>query len=205
MPYCPYITGAVTVKVNLRDGDGFQTLGYSPDGVSVEEMFYKNDIYSDRMGGTSGPPIDRQYLGKSARIPLQLVEYDLDVVKKLRMAQRSENWSAHVMGEIVDIGGLTTCGNRAFQILLTGASDVVAVAADANAIVMTLLNYPNCWFDGPVRFPIGSKNTVFEFDVVAHPWTTNTAVSGDGKTRLFMQNNHLVTNLQTYAGTSQTA
>jgi hypothetical protein len=196
----------VLVKVNLRDGGGFVNLGYTAEGVQPEEQFFTNPIHSDQYGGTAGPPVDKQFMGKSAKISLSLVEYNLAVVKKMREGQASTNWSTGAAGTLVNIGGLITCGKRAFQILLVGAADTAAVAADAGAIVIAdNLNYPNCWYSGPVRFPIGSKNTVWDFDIEATPFTTDTTQSGDGKTYLWMQNNHLVTNFATYAGTTQSA
>lgn len=200
--YCPYVTGPVLVKVNLRDGSGFVNLGYTTEGVQLEETFYTNPIHSDQYGGTSGPEVDRQFMGKSAKINLSLVEYNLDVVKALREGQASTGWPTGVPGQITGIGGLVTCGNVGFQILLIGSLDTAALAANAGATTLTAeaLNFPNCWYDGPVRMPIGSKNTVFDFDIKATPWTTDTTQSGDGKTRLWMQNNHLVTTLATYAG-----
>lgn len=201
--FCPYVTGPVLVKVNLRDGAGFVNLGYTAEGVQVEEQFYTNPIHSDQYGGTAGPEVDRQFMGKSAKINLSLVEYSLAVVKKMREGQASTNWSTGNPGTIVNVGGLVTCGNTAFQLLLIGALDTAAIAANAGATVLAdYLNFPNCWYDGPVRYPIGSKNTVFDFDVKATPWTTDTTQSGDGITRLWMQNNHLVTTLHNYAGSA---
>ena len=202
--YCPYVSGPVLVKVNLRDGNGFVNLGYTAEGVQPEETFFTNPIHSDQYGGTAGPAVDKQFMGKSAKIGLSLVEYNLAVVKKMREGQASTNWSTGAAGTLVNIGGLLTCGKRSFQILLVGAADTAAVAADAGAVVIAdNLNYPNCWYSGPVRFPIGSKNTVWDFDIEATPFTTDTTQDGDGKTYLWMQNNHLVTNFATYAGSTQ--
>jgi hypothetical protein len=203
--FCPYVSGPVLVKVNLRDGAGFVNLGYTAEGVQPEEQFFTNPIHSDQYGGTAGPPVDRQFMGKSAKISLSLVEYNLAVVKKMREGQASTNWTTGAAGTLTNIGGLITCGKRAFQILLLGAADAAAFAADANAVVVANnLNYPNCWYSGPVRFPVGAKNTVWDFDVEAFPFTTDTTQSGDGKTYLWMENTHLVTNFATYAGTTQT-
>jgi hypothetical protein len=210
--FCPYVSGPVLVKVNLRDGNGFVNLGYTAEGVQPEETFFTNPIHSDQYGGTAGPAVDRQFMGKSAKISLSMVEYSIAVIKKMREGQASTNWTTGAAGTITNIGGLVSCGKRAFQILLIGAADVAAeaaaVAANVGAGVTPLiavnLNYPNCWYSGPVRFPIGAKNTVWDFDIEALPFTTDTTQSGDGKTYLWMENAHLVTNFATYAGTTQT-
>ena len=202
--YCPYVSGPVLVKVNLRDGNGFVNLGYTTEGVQVEEEFFTNPIHSDQYGGTAGPPVDKQFMGKKAKIGLSLVEYSLAVVKKMREGQASTNWTSGDPGTLTNIGGLLSCGKRSFQILLVGAADTAAVAADAGAVgVAANLNYPYCWYAGPVRFPIGSKNTVWDLDIEATPFTTDTTQSGDGKTYLFTENNHLVTNFATYTGITQ--
>jgi hypothetical protein len=204
--FCPYVSGPVLVKINLRDSNGFVNLGYTTEGVQMEETFFTNPIHSDQYGGTAGPPVDKQFMGKTARISLSLAEYSMAVVKRMREGQSSVNWTTGAAGTLQNIGGLLSCGKRAFQILLIGAADTAATAADAGAsTIATNLNYPNCWYSGPVRFPVGSKNTVWDFDIEATPFTTDTTQSGDGKTYLFLENNHLVTNLATYAATTQTA
>jgi hypothetical protein len=209
--YCPYVSGPVLVIVNLRDGNGWVNLGYTSEGVQIEEEFFTNPIHSDQYGGTAGPPVDRQFMGKKAKISLSMVEYSITVVKKMREGQAGFNWSTGAAGELTNIGGLLSCGRRAFQVRLVGqadtAAEAAAVAANAQAgatpLIAVSLNYPNCWYSGPVRFPIGAKNTVWDFDIEAMPFTTDSSQSGDGKTYLFMENNHLVTNMATYAGTTQ--
>jgi hypothetical protein len=211
--FCPYVSGPVLVKINLRDSNGFVNLGYTTEGVQMEETFFTNPIHSDQYGGTAGPPVDRQFMGKTARISLSLAEYSMAVVKRMREGQSSVNWTTGAAGTLQNIGGLLSCGKRAFQILLIGAADTAAEAAAVaggatagNTPLMAVnLNYPNCWYSGPVRFPIGSKNTVWDFDIEATPFTTDTTQSGDGKTYLFLENNHLITNLATYAAITQTA
>jgi len=205
--YCPYVSGPVLVKVNLRDGAGWQNLGYTTEGVQVEEHVHTNPIHADAYGGSAGPEVDRQFLGKSARISLSMPIYSLTVMKKMRESQASTNWSSGDPGTLVNIGGLITCGNTGFQLLLQGSIDQVAVAANPAASVMAKwLNFPNCWYDGPIRYTIGAKNTVFDLDIKATPFTSDaTNQGGDGLTRLWMENENLVTNMGTYAGTSQAA
>jgi hypothetical protein len=126
------------------------------------------------------------------------------VAKKLRESQASTNWSTGAAGTLTNIGGLVSCGKRAFQVLLIGAADTAAIAADAGAAVLAdNLNLPNCWYAGPIRFNLASKNTTIDFDIEALPFTTDSTQSGDGKTYLWMQNAHVVTNFATYAGTTQ--
>lgn len=199
--FCPYVPGPVEVKVNLRNGDGLQTLGYTIEGVQVEESPFLTPVHSDRYGGTAGPPIDRIWLGKSARLSLQMVEYKLSLMKELRDLQDATGYTSHAAGEIVDIGTLLTCASRSWQIVLVGSRDTAAVAADANAIVMTTLNFPNAFVEGPINYNLSSKNTVFNLDILALPWTSDTAQSGDGLTRLYLQAATVINNLMTYDAT----
>jgi hypothetical protein len=202
--FCPYVSGPVLVKVNLRDTNGFVSLGYTTEGVSIEETVFTNPIHSDQYGGTAGPAVDRQFMGKSVKLSLSIVEPAMAVAKKLRESQASTNWSTGAAGTLTNIGGLVSCGKRAFQVLLIGAADTAAIAADAGAAVLAdNLNLPNCWYAGPIRFNLASKNTTIDFDIEALPFTTDSTQSGDGKTYLWMQNAHVVTNFDTYAGTTQ--
>jgi hypothetical protein len=203
--FCPYVSGPVLVKVHLRDGNGFVNLGYTTEGVQVEETFFTNPVHSDQYGGTAGPAVDRQFMGKSAKLSLSLVEPNMAVAKKLREGQASTAFSTGAAGTLVDIGGLVTCKNASFQILLIGAADTAAqVAAEGGADVLAdFLNFPNCWYSGPVRFNLAAKNTTIDFDIEALPFTTDTTQSGDGKTYLWTQNSHLILNMATYAGTDQ--
>ena len=51
-------TGSVLAKVQLdpenASPNAFVELGYSEDGFSISERPLLNDVYSDRLGGTSG-------------------------------------------------------------------------------------------------------------------------------------------------------
>lgn len=206
--YCPYVSGPVLVKVNLRDGLGFQNLGYTADGVQLEETFLTNPIYADQYGGNAGPEVDRQFMGKTARVGLSLTTYSMSVVKKMVEGQAATNWAFHLPGTIVDIGALITCGNSSIQVLLLGEADVKAeatavsasVAAGTTPLVAVNLNLPNCWYDGPVKFPIGSKNTVFDFDLKVTPFTTDPTRTANASTEtiLWMENPNRINNLATY-------
>lgn len=180
--WCPYVSGPCLVKVNLRDGNGVVDLGYTAEGVQVEEQLFEQPIHSDRYGGSAGPPVDKQWFGKSARIPLQLVEYDLAVVKLMRQITIASTWSTmDDEGGIVDIGALTSCTNQSWQVILVGS-------LDSTSSHMTPLNFPNCFPTGAIRYPLGAKNTIFDIDLHAIPFTTDTAQSGDGKTYLWLNN-----------------
>ena len=204
--FCAYVSGPVQVRINLRDGEGFQILGYTTEGVDVQHNAFTNPIYSDEYGGNAGPPVERQFMGASIKLSMQIVRGDIALWKKIREMQSSENWSSGAAGTLSNVGGMMTCGNTTMQILLIGSADTAATAASAGAATLaTFFNVPNCWFDGPVSYTLASKNSVLSLDLLGLPFTSDTTQSGDGKTYLFTENNHLITNMATYAGTAQTA
>ncbi len=204
--FCAYVSGPVAVNVNLRDGNGFVALGWTVDGVDVQHNPFTGPIHSDEYGGTAGPPVDRQFFGASIKLGLNMVRFDVAVAKRLREMQASNNWATGAAGTLNNLGGMLTCGRRSIQVLLVGQADTAATAASASAPTLaTFFNVPNCWFDGPVSYNLASKNTVFTLDLLGLPFTSDTAQSGDGKTYLFLENNHLITNFATYAGSAQTA
>ena len=45
-----------------------ETLGYTQNGVQIEEELYTGDVKGDENGGEEGPPIDVQYFGEVHRV-----------------------------------------------------------------------------------------------------------------------------------------
>jgi len=190
----PYVAGPVIVQVNLRDGNGLVSLGYSADGIQVSDRQHYGDIHSDRYGGQQGPPIDRQFFGRSAVIPLQLSEFEPVVARRLR------NMLFGTPAGVNVVGCPLTADGKTFQVILTGSKDAAALVADANAETLTPLNYPNCFLEDPVDVPVGSKNTILGLNIVAHQWTSDTAQSGDGVTRLYLdRSTEVIADLAAYS------
>lgn len=75
--------GACALKVDTGTSHALETLGYSDDGVQIEEhgMFY--DIPGDQNGGEGGVPIEKQFLGEQHFIRATLTKYDPAIVAKL--------------------------------------------------------------------------------------------------------------------------
>ena len=200
MAIAPYVAGPCLVRVNLRDGDGIQNLGYSVDGIEPQITPMYRDIYSDRSGGQESAPLLRQFLAASARIPLQLVDFEPVLLRKLQKLVVNDGAAgpgARLPGELPPPGCLTGATTSSFQLILQGACDATALAADApagsgdtyvedGAQVLSPINFLNCFFEGPMTIPMGSKNTIVSFEVMALPTTSVVASSGDGKTRLYI-------------------
>ena len=200
MAIAPYVAGPCLVRVNLRDGDGIQNLGSSVDGIEPQITPMYRDIYSDRSGGQESAPLLRQFLAASARIPLQLVDFEPVLLRKLQKLVVNDGAAgpgARLPGELPPPGCLTGATTSSFQLILQGACDATALAADApagsgdtyvedGAQVLSPINFLNCFFEGPMTIPMGSKNTIVSFEVMALPTTSVVASSGDGKTRLYI-------------------
>jgi hypothetical protein len=205
MAVAPYVSGPVLVKVNLRDGAGVVNLGYTADGVEWQMIPKYRDIYSDRAGGTEGSPIVKQFLSAEARIPLQLVEFEPIVLRKMMhiiVNNGAAAASGRIAGELPQGGCLSGLTTSSFQVILVGACDATALAADApagtgstydadGAQVLTPVNFLNCFYEGPMTFPVGSRNSMPSFDILALPTTSDTTnnPAGDGKTRIFIPRN----------------
>ena len=198
----PYVSGPVLVKVNLRDGNGLLPLGYTEDGIQVQHIPMYRDIFSDRNGGVEGSPIDRQFMSEQARLPIQLVEFEPQIMRRMLhiiAGDGSLGETTREIGELPPAGGLQAAENVAFQVVLIGSKDQAALVTDpvtstagndtdSGAQVITPLNYLNCFFDGPIEMMAGSKNSMPSFEFRAFPITAD-GVGGDGKQRLFITRN----------------
>lgn len=70
----PYYDGPAEVKTDAAGS--LATLGYSEDGVQVENQDFTLNVHGDQNGGTDGPPIDVQLLGQIFLIRLTLTKFD---------------------------------------------------------------------------------------------------------------------------------
>jgi hypothetical protein len=192
----PYVTGPCQIKVNFRDGNGLQWLGYSENGIEVQENFLYVDVNSDRYGGTSGAPIDRQFMGATARIPVQLSEFDpevLDTCRKYLPTNGAGGETTLANGELPAAGCLVAAENQSLQVVLVGLKDAAALVADANALTLSPLNFLNCFYDGSSRINIAARHAMPAFDFLALPSTAD-GTTGDGKTRLYVPRSQTVYN-----------
>jgi hypothetical protein len=204
----PRVTGPAVVKVNFRTAgtNVWTTLGYTVDGVSPTFQSFDVDVYSDRLGGSQGVPVDKQKMGALAKIPLQLVEFNETALKQLLQFQTAvPNVSAGVAtpltaGRIGNIGCLQSQKGATVQLLVLGAKDEAELADDAGAVTLTPINFPNCFLDEPFEIPVGSKNTIVSLGFTALPFTAwDTANIGSGNTWLYIGGTTLVERLERYA------
>jgi hypothetical protein len=84
MPSFLRVNGYATIGVaaaNTSTINGFSELGWTVDGVEIAETHYAEDVYTDRLGGHI--PEDIQNFGSEARITLDLIKYDLDILRDI--------------------------------------------------------------------------------------------------------------------------
>lgn len=75
------VPGPVLIKIDA--GAGLESLGYSVNGIEIEEHPFYGDVPGDQNGGDEGPPIDIQYFGEIHRLHIELSNWDAAVAAKL--------------------------------------------------------------------------------------------------------------------------
>lgn len=201
------VTGPVKVSVNLRTASTnvWTELGYTSEGVETRLISPHRPVYSDRMGGSEGVPIDYQQMGQMAKVSLQLVEFNHNALLALKQAH---NATADVatgvrtditQGKISNLGCLITQKGASLQFILEGQKDTAELGGGA-AITLTPMNFPNCVIDEDIVIPTGSKNSVVTMGFTAFPFVGwDTGNSGAGNTWLYNQSTTLISRLERYA------
>lgn len=157
---CTQVAGPVGVWVDTDAGHALQHLGWSVDGVQIQEIPYITGIPSDLNGGTDGPPVDFQVYPSQHRIILDLNIFDPLVEAKVALRV---NPAASVSPTV---GMLIGCSGQYYRVLLYGANFV--------------RNYPYCVPMEPIDFNIGSKFTRKQITFMANTiggllWNTTAA------------------------------
>lgn len=115
------VSGAVLVKVGPQGcaDENLTALGYTANGVRVQEEDFCEEIHSDEQGGEAGPPVELLYHGKRIRVTLELVKWDALVADQLaaRLAVTTPEPGKQYEAGIVMIGGM-----KAFRLVLKCAN-----------------------------------------------------------------------------------
>lgn len=111
------VAGAVLVKVGTGSASALESLGYSINGVDIQEDVYTGDVPGDQNGGDSGPPIEIQYFGEVHRISLDLSKYDPAIAAKIQ-----PKYKGGTAGVVGTPGSLFFAAGTYFRLLLLGTN-----------------------------------------------------------------------------------
>ncbi len=135
---CNNVAGKVQVWVDTGVGNSLEFLGYTINGVEIEEMTFMSNIPSDEQGGTEGPPADIQHMGDLHYIRLELGQYFDTVLAKIRARLKGATEGASITP-----GTLIRCGGYTFRVLLFAPNYV--------------RNYVACIPRGAMRVNVGTQ------------------------------------------------
>jgi len=78
MPEAVQVCGAAAIRIGDEGAAlaSLSLLGYTRNGVEMTSEGYFLNVPGDQNGGDDGPPIDVQYLGETARIRVELTNWD---------------------------------------------------------------------------------------------------------------------------------
>jgi hypothetical protein len=164
------VTGPCNAKIQLDPTNvtpnAFVELGFSEDGFQVTERPMMNDVFSDRNGGTSGEPVDVQYMGMVATIRGKLTDFDLTQLKRLRQIATK---TALVDGQVPEPGCLLVAEGEIFRLLLEGTKDAAAIVAGGTlGDYITPLNFRSVLIRDAIDYNIGSRVAAVELVMTAY-------------------------------------
>lgn len=118
------VAGLVTIQVDTGSSHALETLGYSVNGVDIEENIFTLDVQGDEHGGDSGPPIDVQYLGQVDTVRMELSKWDDAILDKIRARLWNSGFTTPAAGQVLsaDIGSLFFGGSKFFRLVLDAAN-----------------------------------------------------------------------------------
>lgn len=110
------VAGPVLIKVNTGSAGGLADLGYSANGVNIDEQDFNENVPGDENGGDAGPPIDVLHHGQIHIIQMELTKWDPTVAARI---SNRVNASAPTAGT-VEPGVLYAGDSKFMRLLLTG-------------------------------------------------------------------------------------
>lgn len=138
---CAVVAGPCEIWVNTGTTSALEFLGWSLNGVTIQEVAYHAPIHSDENGGTLGPPTDYQLFGHQHRISMELSKFQDAVLARL-----DPRFNPNATTENVGVGMLLACTTASFRLLLKAPN--------------FLRNYLSTVILDPIELsPIGSQAT----------------------------------------------
>lgn len=112
---CNNVAGPVQVWVGTGAASALEFLGYTINGVEIEELTFMSNVPSDRDGGTEGPPADVQHMGDLHYLRLEMGQFYEAILAKIRARLNGSTEASSIVP-----GTLLKCGNYGFRVLLWG-------------------------------------------------------------------------------------
>lgn len=78
------VDGACLIKIDTGAANALETLGYSMEGVTIQEKGFYDDVPGDQNGGSAGPPIDIQHHGQIHTVQMDLSKIDDAIWRKMQ-------------------------------------------------------------------------------------------------------------------------
>lgn len=158
---CFNVAGPLQIWVNTGTSAAMEQLGWTAEGISIEEIQYHVPLYSDRVGGPNGAPEDYQLFGGQHRISGTLVKWDAAILAK--MANRILATGTRKMGMLIG------CSSNTIRALFYSGDGTTH---------SYIRNYNFITIPDPQRYDrIGSNASQFQFT-----WTGNQSTSDNGIT-----------------------
>jgi len=171
-----HVNGAAEVYVRENSGsgaDGWQYLGLSTEGVNLEFIVHTEDVIVDSRGPTL--PGDVQFFGEEARITLDLIYYDEEVLENV--ATRFFNGTfGTTPSEPTNIGCLLIQGDKFFHLKIVKQTPCSMTDDEGS---------PDGWVFNTVyladsnSFRLGTRRTVHSLTFRAIPDTTGVLFTND--------------------------
>lgn len=152
------VPGAVLIKVGVGTAGALVDLGYSVNGVDIQEKEFIEPVKSDRYGGSGGADVDVQILGLGADISMELSDFDPEVMIRLQSRMPLNTDFNADQGKVPTPGTLMFQSGGIFRLLLQGVLDTAALAATPGIedTLMTPRNYPFCRVSNVIGYQVGS-------------------------------------------------
>jgi len=160
-----HVFGEAAIKVGLGSAGALQTLGFSVDGVDIEEYRPVVPIYDDRAGPET--PTDEQQFPSYGYIAAQLIWWDSTVLSNVFV--RADNGTTE--GVNAGAGVLFGAGGKYYRLLID-----VPTVSPTNELPF---NFLSSRLEGkPTRTKVGSKTYIWTIRWFAVGFFTSTSASG---------------------------
>lgn len=167
---CVKVAGRSNLYIaNGDESASDQTLYYfgeQMDDTPITTQEFYNDVPGDSHGGASGPPIERQVLGRIIRVSFNLSAWNFTT----RFWLENHNGAYSVNGAVLDSEvGKPLFKFHSFRLLIVPVRDnSMLVPATTKDKDYFCFNFPNAHLSSPIEFGQGTKFSALRFTMEAH-------------------------------------